>query len=60
MAWKVNDGHTPSEARAATATAFVGFQEIGCHLIFVVKLDFTRKARFVAGVHTTEAPSSVT
>ena len=23
IAWKVNDGHTPSEARAATATEFV-------------------------------------
>ena len=57
IAWKVNDGHTPSEARAATATAFVGFHEIGCHLIFDVKMDFARKARFVAGGHTTEASS---
>ena len=56
IAWKVNDGHTPTEARAATATAFVGFKEIGCHLIFDVNMDFTRKARFVAGGHTTEAP----
>ena len=60
IAWKVDDGHTLSEARAATATAFVGFQEIGCHLIFNVKMDFTRKAQFVAGGHTTEAPSSIT
>ena len=57
IAWKVNDGHIPSEARVATATAFVIFQEIGCHLIFDVKMDFTRKDRFVAGGHTTEAPS---
>ena len=56
ISWKVNDGHTPSEARAATATAFVGFKEIGCHLIFDINMDFTRKARFVAGGHTTEAP----
>ena len=41
-AWKVDDGHNPSEARAATATAFVGFQEIGCHLFFDVKMDFTQ------------------
>ena len=26
IAWKVDNGHTPSEARAETATAFVGFQ----------------------------------
>ena len=31
IAWKVDYGHTPSEARTATATAFVGFREIGCH-----------------------------
>ena len=60
IAWKVNDGHNPSEARAATATALVGFQEIGSHLIIDVNMDFTRKARFVAGGHTTEAPSSIT
>ena len=60
IAWKVNDGHTPSEAREATATTFVGFQEIGCHLIFDMNMDFTRKARFVAGGHTTDTPSSIT
>ena len=59
IAWKADDGHTPSQARVATATTFVGFQDIGCHLIFDVKMDFTRKARFVAGVHTMEAPSSI-
>ena len=52
IAWKVDDGHTPSEARASMATEFVGFQEVGCHLIFDVKMDFTRKARFVTGGHT--------
>ena len=57
IARKVDDRYTLSEARAASATAFVGFQEIGCHLIFDVKMDFTRKAQFVAGEHTTEAPS---
>ena len=60
IAWDVNDGNTLSEARAATATAFVGFQEIGCHLIFEVNMDFTQKARFVTGGHTTEAPPSIT
>ena len=60
IAWKVDDGHTPNEARAATAIVFVVFQEIGCHFIFDVKMDFTRKARFVSGGHTTEAPSLIT
>ena len=55
---KADGGHTPIEVRSATATAFIRFQEIGCRLIFDVKMDFTRKDRFVAGGHTKEAPSS--
>ena len=36
----------------------IGFQQINCHLIFDVKMgeNFRRKARFVAGGHTTEVP----
>ena len=49
-----------SEAR--TGKKLVGYQEIGCHMIFDIKMDgkFTRKARFVAGGHTTDPPSSTT
>ena len=38
------------------------YQKISCHFIFDVKLgeNFRRKARFVAGGHTTEAPASIT
>lgn len=42
------------------ANAPVGFQKIPCHLIFDVKMDLTRKARFVAGGHKTEPPASIT
>jgi hypothetical protein len=38
----------------------LGFQYIDCHMIFDVKMDFTRKARFVAGGHMTEPPASLT
>lgn len=38
----------------------VGSQLINCHMIFDVKLDFTRKARFVAGGHMTDPPASLT
>jgi hypothetical protein len=38
----------------------VGFQKIPCHLIFDIKLDMTRKVRFVAGGHKTEPPASIT
>ena len=42
------------------APAPVGHQQIRCHMIFDVKLDLTRKARYVAGGHVTEAPSALT
>jgi hypothetical protein len=54
------DDGTLQEAR--NGKKLVGFQEIGCHMIFDIKMDgnFTRKARLVAGGHTTETPSSAT
>jgi hypothetical protein len=38
----------------------IGFQEIGCHIVFDIKMDFTRKARFCAGGHTTNTPVVMT
>ena len=40
----------------------IGYQEVKCHLIFDVKMgeNFRRKARFVAGGHTTDVPSTLT
>ena len=38
----------------------VGFTEITCHLVFDLKLDMTRKARYVAGGHLTDVPTSMT
>ena len=38
----------------------VGYKEITCHLIFDVKMDLTRKARYVAGGHITNPPLSMT
>jgi len=35
-------------------------KRIPCHLIFDIKMDFTLKARFVAGGHVTDPPSSIT
>ena len=39
-----------------------GYQQIKCHMIFDVKMgeNFRCKARFVAGGHTTETPTSLT
>jgi hypothetical protein len=37
------------------------YQEIRCHMIFDVKMEyFRRKARFVAGGHTTDNPHAMT
>jgi hypothetical protein len=34
----------------------IGFQEIGCHIVFDIKMDFTRKARFCTWGHATNTP----
>ena len=36
------------------------YQKINCYLIFDIKMDFTRKARFVAGDHMTDLPELIT
>ena len=51
---------TPEQVRSAEAPWFVGFQEINCHHIFDVKMDFSKKCRMVANGSTTEDPSSLT
>ena len=38
----------------------VGYKRIPCHMVFDVKMDFTRKARLVAGGHVTDPPSTLT
>jgi hypothetical protein len=38
----------------------IGYKWIRCHMIFDVKMDFTRKARYVAGGHMTDPPASIT
>lgn len=58
VAWEVRDDLEISDVRSGKA--LIGYTEIKCHMIFDVKMDFSRKARFVAGGHLTEAPSSIT
>ena len=50
-AWERSEGDIP-----------IGYQQVKCQLIFDVKMfeNFRRKARFVAGGHTTEVPSTLT
>lgn len=60
VSYNVVEDTTPSELRANECNTLRGHQEIRCHIIFDVKMDFTRKARFVAGGHMTDTPSSIT
>jgi hypothetical protein len=60
VAWKTLDANTPREVQDGKVPELTGFQEIGCHIVFDIKMDFTRKAHFVAGGHTTEAPNLLT
>jgi Reverse transcriptase (RNA-dependent DNA polymerase) len=36
------------------------FQFVKCHMVFDIKMDLTRKARFVAGGHMTDPPKDTT
>jgi len=38
----------------------VGYKWIHCHMIFDIKMDFTRKARYIALGHMTDPPASLT
>jgi Reverse transcriptase (RNA-dependent DNA polymerase) len=61
VAWMAADGVSPEQAQTGKESSMIGYQEIRCHVIFDVnKMDFTRKARFVAGGHTTDTPSLIT
>ena len=50
VAFKFNDNNEPVP---------IGFKEITCHIIFDVKFDLTRKARYVAGGHLTKVSPSM-
>ena len=46
--------------RCARASNSSDLQKITCHMVFDVKMDFTRKARFMAGGHLTDDPTTIT
>jgi hypothetical protein len=60
VAYKAKEGVSADDVRKGRVRDMIGFQEIKCHIIFDVKMDFTRKARFVAGGHMTQPASSIT
>ena len=48
--------YTPDEVRANQVLSMRRFQEISCHLVFNVKMDCTRKTRYVADGSKTKTP----
>ena len=60
VSWRVHRDHTPDEVRHGKCKELIGYQEIKCHLVFDVKMDLTRKARFCANGNEAEAPASIT
>jgi len=60
VAWKVKEGVTPEEVEAGKVPEMIRNKKMKCHVVFDIKMDLTRKARFVAGGHMTDAPQSVT
>ena len=50
----------PSNSSLVIPSPPVRLKKITCHLIFDIKLDLTRKARYVAGGHLTDPPVSMT
>ena len=60
VAWAVADGMSSEQARTGKEPSMIGYQEIQCHMKLNEKMDFTCKARFVAGGHTTDTPGLIT
>jgi hypothetical protein len=61
IAWATHDGHTLQQVvQEGKVPQFIGFQEIGCHIVFDIKIGIMQKAHFVPRGHTTTAPSSMT
>jgi hypothetical protein len=60
IALNAKDGVTLEDVRSGKVKDMIGFQEIGCHIVFDIKMDFTRKARFMAGGHMMETPAAMT
>ena len=59
VALEFDESATPDQVQS-DKSLYVGYQEIECHMIFDVKMDLTRKARFIAGDHLTKTPASIT
>jgi hypothetical protein len=41
VAWNAHDDITPDDVQSGKVKDMIGFQEIGCHIVFDIKMDFT-------------------
>ena len=60
VAYKPTEEFAPEEVIKGKVDEMHGHQEIKCHVIFYVKMHFTRKIRSVANGINTEAPGALT
>jgi hypothetical protein len=60
IAYKPKEGVVPQDVRIGKIKEMIGYQGIKCHITFDVKMDFARKAQFVAGGHMTQVDSRST
>ena len=58
VSWEAKRDLSIDDVRAGKALK--GYKEIKVHMVFDVKMDFTRKARLCAGGHVTDAPKGLT
>ena len=59
--WIAFEKWTGGNTREEAKQKLVGYQEVRCHMIFDVKMSgLVKKARLVAGGHTTDMPASIT
>lgn len=60
IAYEPKPDASPNDIRSGADKTFIGYQEISCHLVWDIKMDFTRKARWCANGATTVSPPSLT
>jgi len=46
IAWATHDGHTPQQVWGGKVAELIGFQEIGCHIVF--DINWTSQGRLIS------------
>ena len=59
VTWQRVDGVTMDQEISVSVQELIGHQDIKCHIIFDIPMDFQLKAIFLDVGHMTEAPNSI-